>query len=267
MELPIVSIITPSFNQAKFLERAIESVSRQSYRRIEHIIIDGGSTDGSVDILERNAARLAYWISAPDRGQSHAINMGFERANGEILAWLNADDFYYTDTVQRVVDSFVSAPDTDFLYGDFDWVGLDGKLIEHRREIEFDLEMLAYLFCYVPSTASFFRRTALERSGPLDESLHYVMDLDLFLRMALTGVRFRHIPVTLSAFTWHSSSKSTQNAAVMDAEWRSLVLSGRYPQLRIPRSEALFHLRRSMIRLRRWYRKWRVGSYKVRKRK
>ena len=124
---PLVSIITPSFNQAPFLDATIQSVLGQTYPNIEYIIIDGGSTDGSIEIIERYADRLAYWESAQDRGQTEAINKGFDRANGAIMAYLNSDDLYYPNAVEEAVDFLQLHPEIGMVYGDADYINAGGR--------------------------------------------------------------------------------------------------------------------------------------------
>ncbi len=185
---PKVSIVTPSFNQARFLEQTIRSVLDQDYSDLEYIIIDGGSTDGSVDIIRRYADRLACWISEPDRGQTDALNKGFARATGDIVAWVNSDDFYYPGAFAAAVDAFKADPELGLLYGRGNRVAESGEVLcEYEESRPFDLEALVYGIDYVLQPTTFMRRQALHEVGPFDPSLHYAFDWELWMRL---GERF-----------------------------------------------------------------------------
>src|ERR1043165_7317408 len=140
--MPLVSIITPSYNQAAYLEQTIQSVLTQDYPRIEFMVIDGGSTDASVEIIKKYADRLAYWVSEKDSGQAEAINKGLTRAKGEILAWLNSDDYYLPNTILAVVRCFDENPDVDLIYGDMLAVDGDGRIINLLKYKQLSLEDL-----------------------------------------------------------------------------------------------------------------------------
>src|SRR5690348_14672359 len=122
VEIPLVSIITPSFNQAEFLERTIQSVLTQDYPRIEYMIVDGGSTDGSIEVIKKHQSKLAWWVSEQDHGQTDAINKGFNRANGEILAWLNSDDTYHPQAVAEAVKYLIEHPEVGMVYADCNFI-------------------------------------------------------------------------------------------------------------------------------------------------
>jgi glycosyltransferase involved in cell wall biosynthesis len=211
-----LSIITPSFNQAGFIRQTIESVLSQEINvPVGYLVIDGGSADGTIDILKEYSGRLT-WISEPDSGQSNALNKGFTRATGEIIGWLNSDDLYMPGALQKVVDHFESHPETAWLYGycriidekDQEirkWIS-DYK-IRHSRQFSLGRLLIEN---YIAQPAVFFRRESLFRAGLLDESLHYSMDYDLWIRLAM-----RKPPAVihdiLSSFRLHSCSKSMTN--------------------------------------------------------
>lgn len=208
-----ISIITPSLNQGRFIEEAILSVLNQRYFDYEHIVIDGGSQDQTLDILEKYSSRTKRlrWISELDRGQSDALNKGFRLASGDIIGWLNADDRYLPGCFSRVIDSFLKNPNVDIIYGDYRFIDEKGKVIKLRKEIGFDLFILKYLHVlYIPSTATFFRRKVIDDGNFLSENYHYAMDYEFFLRLALKGYKFAHIPEYLADFRWHPESKSTK---------------------------------------------------------
>ena len=196
----LVSIVTPSFNHARFIEATIRSVLEQDYPRLEYFVMDGGSTDESVRIIERYAKRLAGWISEPDGGQSAAINNGWRRAHGEILAYLNSDDLYRPDAIRRAVEYLEAHPDVGMVYSDCEMIDADGQRSEPTAVIpEFSLTWL--LRNPLPQPTMFLRRTVVERIGFFDEGLRYVMDWDFCLRAAMAGIVIARIPgAPLAAF-------------------------------------------------------------------
>ena len=207
MELPLISVVTPSYNQAPFLEDTLNSVAAQDYPRTEHIVIDGGSTDGSVDIIRRHAPRLSHWVSEKDRGQSHAINKGLTMARGDVLAWLNSDDTYLPGALRAVGDVFAQHPDVDLVYGDYVYTDVAGQPLRRRHVFaHISYESLLY-HDYLGQPAVFFRRSLFERVGPIDESLHYSMDWDLFLRM-WPVCRPRHVAAVLATYRLDHAAKS-----------------------------------------------------------
>jgi hypothetical protein len=180
---PLISIITPSFNAGQFLEQSIESVIGQDYPYIEHIIIDGGSTDNTLQILNRYQANVT-WISEPDRAQGDALNKGFKLAKGDIIGWLNADDFYQPGAFTAAVDYLQNHPAVELVYGNFNLIDATGRVSHSHRTVPFSLEGLLHA-AIIPQTSMFFRRGVLDDIGGVDESLHYVLDWEFTLRIAL----------------------------------------------------------------------------------
>jgi len=203
MSPPLITIITPSFNQAQFLADAIESVAAQDYAPIQHLVFDGASTDGSNTILEQYGSRITAVVEA-DGGQAAAVNRGFRAAKGEILGWLNSDDFYYPGAIRSVVDYMDQHPECAVVYGSALYVDESGAPIEPYPTG--DPEDLRF-GCFLCQPAVFFRQRAIEASGLLDPSLRYCMDYDLWLRMA-ESFRFHRIPNRLAAYRLHGASKS-----------------------------------------------------------
>ena len=206
--LPRVSIITPSFNQAKYLERTILSVLNQDYPNIEYILIDGGSDDGSLEIIQKYASRLAYWVSEPDRGQTDAINKGFSRASGEILAWINSDDTYAPGAVARAVDFLQKSPEVGLVYGDMRFIDEHDQPIGMFNAALTDLTRLRRGYVHVPQPAAFFRAELWKQVAPLDASFYFAMDYDLWVRLA-QRTRFAYQKGEIWAnFRLHSGGKT-----------------------------------------------------------
>ena len=213
---PLISIVTPSFNQAHYLEATIQSVLSQGYAPIEYILIDGASTDGSVDIIRKHKDRFAYWVSEKDNGQAEAINKGLVRAKGEIVAWLNSDDYYLPNTISEVVKAFEENPDILMVYGDVLAVDEQGQTINvlKYRQLSFE-DLLCFQIVGQPSV--FFRRAALEKAGLLDASLHFLLDHHLWMRIAQQG-KILHVPQTWSAARYHAEAKNRAKAAQFGRE-------------------------------------------------
>jgi GT2 family glycosyltransferase len=214
--MTLVSIITPSYNQAPFLEQTIRSVLEQDYPRIEYIVVDGGSTDSSVDVIKKYADHLAYWISERDSGQAEAINKGIARANGEILAWLNSDDYYMRNTVSVAVRCFEQNPDVVMVYGDMLAVDRDGQTINVLKYQQLSLEDLL-CFQIIGQPSVFFRRSALRKTGLLEPSFHFMLDHHLWIRLAQQG-RILHVPQVWSAARYHPQAKNRAKAAEFGRE-------------------------------------------------
>lgn len=214
--MTLVSIVTPSYNQAPFLEQTIQSVLEQDYPHIEYIVVDGGSTDNSVEVIRKYADRLAYWISEKDSGQAEAINKGFARANGEIVAWLNSDDYYMFNTISVAVRCFEQNPDVVMIYGDMLAVNGDGQTINVLKYKQLSLQDLL-CFQIIGQPSVFFRRSALEKVGRLDPTFHFMLDHHLWIRLALEG-RILHIPQVWSAARYHPQAKNRARAAEFGRE-------------------------------------------------
>lgn len=198
MHQPLVSIITIVFNGEQYLEQTIQSVLQQSYPHIEYIIIDGGSSDGTVDIIKKYEQGLAYWISEKDKGVSDAFNKGIEKAKGEIIGLINADDWYERDTVKKVVEAISSY---DVCYGDLRYWK------KEKPEVVFtgDHRYLQHEMTLNHPTV-FIRRSIYQQFGQFDLAYKYAMDYDLLLRLKLKGCRFIHIPEVLANMRWEGIS-------------------------------------------------------------
>lgn len=204
--MTLVSIITPSFNQSAFLEQTILSVLNQDYPRIEYMVIDGGSTDGSVDIIRKYESRLAYWVSEIDKGQADAINKGFGRAKGDVVAWLNSDDYYLPGAISAAVKAFEENPGAVLVYGNMLSVDEHGKTFHTLNYKQLTLEDLL-CFQIIGQAAVFFRSPALAVTGWLDTSYHYMLDHHLWIRLAQQG-RILHVDQTWSSARYHPEANN-----------------------------------------------------------
>lgn len=213
---PRVSIVTPSYNQGQFIEETIRSVLLQGYPNLEYIVIDGGSSDGTVEIIRKYEPWLAYWISEPDRGQSHAINKGLRRATGEILSWLNSDDVLLPGTVRRAVERLRGDEQIDVVYGRLNRIDSRSQPLPTpelpKDRLEFGAETVIGE-CIVNQPGCFWRREVMDRVGLLNEDLHYAMDYEFWVRMILAGARFKRLPETVANFRLSSDSKTVGHTA------------------------------------------------------
>lgn len=204
--MALVSIITPSYNQAAFLERTIQSVLSQEGVQVEYLIADGGSTDGSAEIIRKYADRLAWWVSERDAGQAEAINKGLQRAKGEIVAWLNSDDLYLPGAIVRAVAAFQAHPEAGLVFGDALTIDPEGRQIGRLAFGDWGLDELMG-FRIICQPAVFMRRAALEQAGYLDPSYHYLLDHQFWLRIARLNP-IRHIPQAWAQARHHPGAKN-----------------------------------------------------------
>ncbi|PWT74120.1 MAG: glycosyltransferase [Chloroflexi bacterium] len=219
---PKITVVTPSYNQGRYLEQTILSVLNQNYPNLEYLIMDGGSTDNSVEIIGKYEKYLAHWQSQPDGGQAAAIADGFDRGSGEIFAYLNSDDLYLPGTLRMVGEWFQQHKNAEFLYGDCLIVDEDDRVIRRLYPIEFDWETFLFDHTIIQQQAAFWRSDLYRRVGGIDRSLRFCMDYDLWLRMAQAGVRFMRISEMLAAFRWHKETKTARLRHLHDAEYHTL---------------------------------------------
>ena len=207
MTLPLVSIITPSYQQAPYLEATIRSVLGQTYPNIEYLIMDGGSTDGSLEIIQRYAGQLANWVSERDAGQTDAINKGFSCARGDILAWLNSDDTYEPNAVAEAVAFLVENPTVGMVYGDARFIDGQGRVIGKFPAAQTDYGLLRRGYVHIPQQAAFFRADLWRQVGPLDPSFYFAMDYDLWVRLAKIAPLV-YLPRSWANFRLHETAKT-----------------------------------------------------------
>ena len=209
---PVISIVTPSYNQAQYLEKTILSVLSQNYPNLEYIIVDGGSTDKSVEIIKKYEKFLKYWVTESDQGQSNALNKGFKHATGDLLTWLNSDDYYVPGALHKVAGAAMAKPQADVFVGAGQIVDRKGNVLHYKKpppEIGTDSLYNWLRGGNFMQPSCFFRQSAWELAGPIDEDLHMAFDLDLWLRMAKKSCKFVGIPELLSTALSHQSAKTT----------------------------------------------------------
>jgi glycosyltransferase involved in cell wall biosynthesis len=218
---PLVTIVTPSYNQARFLEATLRSVLEQDYPNIEYLVVDGASSDGSVDIIRRYAGQLAWWVSEKDSGQSEAINKGFRRARGEIIGWLNSDDLYMPGAVSAAVTAFQSHPEAGMVYGDALAIDADGKPFNLMHARPYTLvDLLAFRIICQP--AAFMRRSVLEQVDYLNPSYQLLMDNLLWMCMAQKSP-IVYIPQTWAKARYHEQAKNRTRGAAYGREAHVLI--------------------------------------------
>jgi len=232
---PKVSIVTPSYNQGQFLEEAIRSVLLQGYPNLEYVIIDGGSDDNSVEIIKKYEPWLAYWISEPDKGQSNAINKGWEQATGEILAWLNSDDTYEPGGINRAVESLLVHPEIGMVYGACNKIDDCGNVIGQCPTMPFNLEALVCNEWFISQPAVFVRQEVIDRVGKVNEDLHLVMDWELWLRIALAGFNIQYLQQTIANFRIWGATK-TQSQSERSGQEKLKVLDTLFSKAALPQA-------------------------------
>ncbi|HEY2596759.1 MAG TPA: glycosyltransferase family 2 protein [Chloroflexota bacterium] len=217
---PHVSIITPSFNQAAFVERTIQSVLSQDVDGLEYVVMDGGSTDGTLEVLQRYTSRLR-WRSGPDGGHSDAVNRGFQASTGAVIGWLNSDDLYEPGAVRAALEFLAEHPDVDVVYGDANHIDADDRVIERYPTEPWNQARLAEV-CFISQPATFFRRRVVERYGGLDTGYRYGIDYEFWLRLAGRGARFAYLPRLLAATRLHPAAATLAQRVACHAANNSL---------------------------------------------
>lgn len=214
-ENPFFTIVTPSYNQGRFIRRTIESVLSQDFKSLEYLIFDGGSKDETISILETFGNSI-QWVSEPDRGQTHAVNKGLMAARGQVIGWLNSDDIYYPGALQEVHDVFVKHPEIDILYGMADHIDENDTIIEPYYNEDWDYDRLKEI-CYICQPAVFFRKSIVHKFGLLDESLRYSMDYEYWLRIG-KEYPFYYLKQKLAGSRLYADTKTLGSAVSVHEE-------------------------------------------------
>ena len=224
-----VSVITPSFNQGQFIERTLQSVAMQSGAEIEHVVVDGGSTDNTVDVLKKFGYGVK-WVSERDKGQTDAVNKGIRGTNGEIIGWLNSDDIYFTEAISRAVTFFKDHPEVDVIYGMAEHIDQNDQPFEDYPSEPWNFERLKDT-CFICQPAAFFRRSVVEKHGLLDDNLHFCMDYEFWLRLGKAGVRFEYLEVKLAGSRLYAQNKTLGSRVKVHAEINDVLkkLFGKVP--------------------------------------
>ena len=206
---PKISIVTPSYNQGQYIEETILSILNQNYPNLEYFIIDGGSTDNTVDIIKKYEDKITYWVSEPDKGQTDAINKGLQKASGDIVTWLNSDDYYFKDVLSYIAELYVTNKWDNIVFGNAVFVDEKGQYLTKMKPIVFSKEKGDVLKQKVrlPQPASFFTSKMYEKHG-LDDTLHYAMDMDFWLCMAFARDEMFSFNKDIVHFRQHSKAKS-----------------------------------------------------------
>jgi glycosyltransferase involved in cell wall biosynthesis len=254
--LPRITVVTPSYNQARFLEGTIRSLLEQNYPNLEHIIVDGGSSDGSIDIIRNYEHHLTYWVSEKDAGPADAIRKGFGRATGSIFAWLNSDDIYQPNALRKVAEVFQSDAGIDVVYGNTYWIGRNGEILAEKRQTPFSKSAYLYGGADLQQPSTFWTRHIYEKAGGLDKSFKAAFDADLFFRFFALGARFQHVNEFLAGFRVHSDQISDVMLETSQKELRTL----RDRHLAFPVSSFRARAIRNMARLERVFQYMRQGD-------
>jgi glycosyltransferase involved in cell wall biosynthesis len=219
---PLISIITPSFNQGEFLEETILSVLNQAYEDIEYIVIDGGSTDNSVSIIEKYKDRLAYWVSEPDNGQAEAIQKGMEKASGKYVAWLNSDDVYRINAVSNAISTLEVNPALGLVYGDLDSINLRSEIINTISYRNYSLvDLLSFNIIGQPTV--FMRKNIYDQVGGISSDYHFLLDHHLWIRMSQIS-KFQYVPKVWAAARMHPHAKNISQAEKFGQEANAIYL-------------------------------------------
>jgi len=208
--LPKITIVTPSFNQASFIRETIESVINQDYPNFEYFVADGGSTDGSVDIIREYEDKITWWISEKDDGQSDAINKGFRRSTGELCAWVNSDDVLLPNCLREIAEFYLANNQPDIIHSNCIYINADSKIMGMSVVPKQTYFFARRYVWFINEPAVFYKTSVIRKNNYLNPKFHMVMDVDMWIKLMKMDCRFEHIPKFLGAFRWHENSKTSQ---------------------------------------------------------
>lgn len=245
------SVVIPSYNQGKYLERTIKSILNQNYKKIELIIIDGGSSDNSLEVIKKYESSINYWVSESDEGQADALNKGFSKATGDILCWLNSDDIFLPETISTVNNIFITNSNTHFIYGNIYMINEDDKIIDYHKSIDFHFPTHIYVGGIFQQPSTFWKRELYNIVGGVNKEFRFCMDADLFARMSEKNTPM-YTEKFLSCFRVHDESKSTNLQDVRKAE-RIIILKryikGTYKESNVAFMKLILNFRRLLVYL------------------
>jgi glycosyltransferase involved in cell wall biosynthesis len=239
--LPRISVVVPSLNQARYLELALRSILDQGYPELELIVIDGGSEDGSTEIIRKYEQHMKFWCSEPDGGQTQGIIKGFSHATGEILCFLNSDDLFEPGVLREVGEYFYTHPGVDAVYGNALWVDAEGNALQLKKEIPFNRFIWLYTYNYIPGMSMFWRRELYDRAGGLNPKFQLAFDSDLWIRFSDHG-RIKHVARQWSRIRFYPEQKNRRLRAQSDYE-DMLIRSRYWKNQTMPRT---YYLRRKI---------------------
>lgn len=234
--LPTISVVVPSFNQAKYLEQTLRCVLDQNYPKLELIVIDGGSKDESPEIIRKYEERIKFWCSEPDGGQTQGLIKGFSHATGEIQCFLNSDDLFEPGVLLEVGQYFMEHPDVDAVFGNTIWVDFEGKVIRPQKEIPFRRFIFLYTYNYIPGMSMFWRRRIYDKAGGLNPAFQLAFDADLWMRFSDHNGKIEHVRRQWSRMRWYPEQKTQrlqhitirEDMLVRSRYWKGQVMPSTY---------------------------------------
>lgn len=251
---PTISVIIPSLNQGYFLERAIRSIISQQYSAFQLIVIDGGSVDGSLEVVKKFEKHIYFWLSESDKGQSDAINKGFKKGTGDLFCWLNADDVLFPYTLQKLSEVFRKNPDIDIITGNVVYIDKDDLIVRCVRVPKMRWFFYRFGVGYFAAPAVFFKKHLYHKVEYIDTSLRYSMDIDLWHKFRIRNARIHHIKDYLGGFRIHASSKTS-------AFRRKKPKAFENPETTLVRARYIPNVSRDLIRIfRLLYKFWQIGN-------
>jgi len=259
----MISVITPSFNQGKYIERTIQSVLTQHIPGLEYFVVDGGSQDETVSILERYSSQLRF-VSEKDKGQADAVNKGLRLTSHDIIGWLNSDDVYFPNTIKTVLDFFAQHPDVDVVFGKANHIDQYDQFIEEYPTEEWNIERLKKT-CILSQPAVFFRRRVVEKFGDLNINLNFCLDYEFWLRLALRGAKFSYLPHVFAGSRLYPETKTVSSPRRAQREAIQMLKGhlGYVPEEWLIRDAVVFVKDKTQLKMPEWRYKFSVAVMSI----